>query len=235
MIQEILNNGQILYEMRGGEVLQNTSDIITRLVIATKGNKELAKEIINFRQYKNTEYYVNGLGEVMRKKGNKYFFVAQNLRNKDSYLRIKFLTPIEIEGKERKQINSHTIVASCFLKNNNSEYNQINHKNFIKNCNEVWNLEHCNSLNNNRHMFLLTSYKKSKANVFLYCSLDFENFIREKDFKGDILWFKDNNNNTLLIKKDYKKSSNKCKHLNFDKLFDERVKEIQEIYKIKYA
>ena len=119
MLLKNLQKG-ITTEMRGGELRKNQNDIITNLVLATKGDIEIAKELVSFRQFKNTNYFVNGLGEVLEKVADKFYFVAQNEKERESYLRIKFDKSIKIDNEYKKQVNTHIAVANCFLKNMNS-------------------------------------------------------------------------------------------------------------------
>lgn len=234
MLLKNLKKG-ITTEMRGGELRKNQNDIITNLVLATKGDIEIARELVSFRQFKGTKYYINGLGEVMQKVADKFYFVVQNEKNRDSYLRIKFDDRVEINGEYKKQINTHIAVANCFLRNTNSSYNQINHKNSFKYDNRLWNLEYCNNKENSEHRDLMQSLKKSKADVMFYCSLDFENLIREKEFEGEIFTPKGKNGEVLLLLKANLRRLNKCLYLNFDKAFDKRVQELKELYNIEFA
>lgn len=224
----------IITEMKRGELKENQNDIITTLVIATKGDKEIAKELVSFRQFKNTNYFINGLGEVLEKVADKFYFVSQNERERDSYLRIKFDERIEIDGEYKKQVNTHIAVANCFLRNTNSSYNQINHKNSLKYDNRLWNLEYCNNKENSEHRDLMQSLKKSKADVMLYCDLDFANLIRAKNFQGEIFTPK-KNGEVLLVLKANSRQQNRCLYLNLDKEFDKRVQELKEIYNISFA
>ena len=233
MLLKNLKRG-ITTEMKRGELKENQNDIITTLVLAAKGDKEIAKELVSFRQYKDTKYYVNGLGEVLEKVADKFYFVAQNEKERESYLRIKFDERIEIDGEFKKQVNTHIAVANCFLRNMNSSYNQINHKNSLKYDNRLWNLEYCNNKENSEHRDLMQSLKKSKADVMLYCDLDFENFVRAKEFEGEI-FTPNQNGEVLLLLKANSRQSNKCLYLNLDKEFDKRVQELKEIYNIEFA
>ena len=234
MLKEKVKKG-IQYEMRGGELRKNQNDIITNLVLATKGDIEIARELVSFRQFKDTKYYVNGLGEVMEKVADKFYFVVQNEKNRDSYLTIKFDERIEVNGEFKKQVNTHIAVANCFLRNTNSTYNQINHKNSFKYDNRLWNLEYCNNKENSEHRDLMQSLKKSKADVMFYCALDFENLVREKDFKGEIFTPKGKNGEVLLLLKASSRHLDKCLYLNLDKEFDKRVQELKELYNISFA
>lgn len=234
MLLKNLQKG-ITTEMRGGELRKNQNDIITNLVLATKGDIEIARELVSFRQFKDTKYYVNGLGEVMEKVADKFYFVVQNEKNRDSYLRIKFDERIEVNGEFKKQVNTHIAVANCFLRNTNSTYNQINHKNSLKYDNRLWNLEYCNNKENSEHRDLMQSLKKSKADVMFYCALDFENLVREKDFKGEIFTPKGKNGEVLLLLKASSRHLDKCLYLNLDKEFDKRVQELKELYNISFA
>ena len=233
MLLKNLKRG-ITTEMKRGELKENQNDIITTLVIAAKGDKEIAKELVSFRQFKNTNYFVNGLGEVLEKVADKFYFVAQNEKERESYLRIKFDKSIKIDNEYKKQVNTHIAVANCFLRNTNSNYNQINHKNSLKYDNQLWNLEYCNNKENSEHRDLMQSLKKSKADVMLYCDLDFENFVRAKEFEGEI-FTPNQNGEVLLLLKANSRQSNKCLYLNLDKEFDKRVQELKEIYNISFA
>lgn len=234
MLLKNLQKG-ITTEMRGGELKKNQNDIITNLVLASKGDKEIARELVSFRQFKNTNYFVNGLGEVMEKVADKFYFVPQNERERESYLRIKFDERIEIDGEYKKQINTHIAVANCFLRNTNSDYTQINHKNSLKYDNRLWNLEYCNNKENSEHRDLMQSLKKSKADVMFYCSLDFENLIREKDFKGEVFTPHNENGEVLLLLKASSRRLDRCLYLNLDKEFDKRARELKELYNIEFA
>lgn len=234
MLLKNLQKG-ITTEMRGGELRKNQNDIITNLVLATKGDIEIARELVSFRQFKDTKYYVNGLGEVMEKVADKFYFVVQNEKNRDSYLRIKFDERIEVNGEFKKQVNTHIAVANCFLRNTNSTYNQINHKNSFKYDNRLWNLEYCNNKENSEHRDLMLSLKKSKADVMFYCSLDFENLIREKEFEGEIFTPRGKDGEVLLLLKASSRRLDKCLYLNLDKEFDKRAKELKELYDIEFA
>lgn len=225
----------ITTEMRGGELKENQNDIITTLVLAAKGDKEIARELVSFRQYKDTKYYVNALGEVLERIADKFYFVAQNEKERESYLRIKFDKSIKIDNEYKKQVNTHIAVANCFLKNTNLSYNQINHKNSLKYDNRLWNLEFCNNKENSEHRDLMQNLKKSKADVMLYCDLDFENLIRAKNFPGEIFTPKGKNGEVLLVLKANSRQSNKCLYLNLDKEFDKRVQELKKIYNISFA
>ena len=233
MLLKNLKRG-ITTEMKRGELKENQNDIITTLVLAAKGDKEIAKELVSFRQYKDTKYYVNALGEVLEKVADKFYFVAQNEKERESYLRIKFDKSIKIDNEYKKQVNTHIAVANCFLKNTNSNYNQINHKNSLKYDNQLWNLEYCDNKKNSEHRDLMQNLKRSKADVMLYCDLDFENLVREKDFKGEI-FTPNQNGEVLLLLKANSRQSNKCLYLNLDKEFDKRVQELKEIYNISFA
>lgn len=233
MLLKNLQKG-ITTEMRGGEIRKNQNDIITNLVLAARGDKEIARELVSFRQFKDTKYYVNALGEVLEKVADKFYFVPQNERERESYLRIKFDERIKIDGEYKKQINTHITVANCFLKNTNSDYNQINHKNSLKQDNRLWNLEYCNNKENSEHRDLMQSLKKSKADVMFYCDLDFENLIREKEFEGEIFTPKGKDGEVLLLLKANSRRLNKCLYLNFDKEFDKRVQELKELYNIEF-
>lgn len=234
MLLKNLQKG-ITTEMRGGELRKNQNDIITNLVLATKGDIEIARELVSFRQFKDTKYYVNGLGEVMEKVADKFYFVVQNEKNRDSYLRIKFDERIEVNGEFKKQVNTHIAVANCFLRNTNSTYNQINHKNSFKYDNRLWNLEYCNNKENSEHRDLMLSLKKSKADVMFYCSLDFQNLIREKEFEGEIFTPRGKDGEVLLLLKASSRRLDKCLYLNLDKEFDKRAKELKELYDIEFA
>lgn len=234
MLKEKAKKG-IQYEMRGGEIRKNQNDIITNLVLAAKGDKEIARELVSFRQFKDTKYYVNGLGEVMQKVANKFYFVPQNERERESYLRIKFDERIEIDGEYKKQINTHITVANCFLRNPNSDYTQINHKNSLKYDNSLWNLEFCNNKENSEHRDLMQSLKKLKADVMFYCDLDFENLVREQDFKGEVFTPCNQAGEVLLLLKASSRRLDKCLYLNLDKEFDKRAQELKEIYNIQFA
>lgn len=48
MLLKNLQKG-ITTEMRGGELRKNQNDIITNLVLATKGDIEIARELVSFR------------------------------------------------------------------------------------------------------------------------------------------------------------------------------------------
>lgn len=233
MLLKNLKRG-ITTEMKRGELKENQNDIITTLVLAAKGDKEIAKELVSFRQFKNTNYFVNALGEVLEKVADKFYFVAQNEKERESYLRIKFDERIEIDGEFKKQVNTHIAVANCFLRNMNSSYNQINHKNSLKYDNRLWNLEYCNNKENSEHRDLMQSLKKSKADVMLYCDLDFENFVRAKEFEGEI-FTPNKNGEVLLVLKANSRQPNKCLYLNLDKEFDKRVQELKKIYNISFA
>lgn len=234
MLLKNLQKG-ITTEMRGGELRKNQNDIITNLVLATKGDIEIARELVSFRQFKDTKYYVNGLGEVMEKVADKFYFVVQNEKNRDSYLRIKFDERREVNGEFKKQVNTHIAVANCFLRNTNSTYNQINHKNSFKYDNRLWNLEYCNNKENSEHRDLMLSLKKSKADVMFYCSLDFQNLIREKEFEGEIFTPRGKDGEVLLLLKASSRRLDKCLYLNLDKEFDKRAKELKELYDIEFA
>ena len=233
MLLKNLKRG-ITTEMKRGELKENQNDIITTLVLAAKGDKEIAKELVSFRQYKDTKYYVNGLGEVLEKVADKFYFVAQNEKERESYLRIKFDKSIKIDNEYKKQVNTHIAVANCFLRNTNSNYNQINHKNSLKYDNQLWNLEYCDNKKNSEHRDLMQNLKRSKADVMLYCDLDFENLIRAKEFEGEI-FTPNQNGEVLLLLKANSRQSNKCLYLNLDKEFDKRVQELKEIYNISFA
>ena len=233
MLLKNLKRG-ITTEMKRGELKENQNDIITTLVLAAKGDKEIAKELVSFRQYKDTKYYVNGLGEVLEKVADKFYFVAQNEKERESYLRIKFDKSIKIDNEYKKQVNTHIAVANCFLKNTNSNYNQINHKNSLKYDNQLWNLEYCDNKKNSEHRDLMQNLKRSKADVMLYCDLDFENLVRAKEFEGEI-FTPNQNGEVLLLLKANSRQSNKCLYLNLDKEFDKRVQELKEIYNISFA
>lgn len=233
MLLKNLKKG-ITTEMKGGELKENQNDIITTLVIATKGDKEIAKELVSFRQFKNTNYFVNALGEVMQKVADKFYFVAQNEKERESYLRIKFDKSIKIDNEYKKQVNTHIAVANCFLRNTNSNYNQINHKNSLKYDNQLWNLEYCDNKKNSEHRDSMQSLKKSKADVMLYCDLDFENLIRAKEFDREI-FTPNQNGEVLLLLKASSRRLNRCLYLNLDKEFDKRVQELKEIYNISFA
>ena len=233
MLLKNLKRG-ITTEMKRGELKENQNDIITTLVLAAKGDKEIAKELVSFRQYKDTKYYVNALGEVLEKVADKFYFVAQNEKERESYLRIKFDKSIKIDNEYKKQVNTHIAVANCFLKNTNSNYNQINHKNSLKYDNQLWNLEYCDNKKNSEHRDLMQNLKRSKADVMLYCDLDFENLVREQDFEGEI-FTPNQNGEVLLLLKANSRQSNKCLYLNLDKEFDKRVQELKEIYNISFA
>lgn len=234
MLLKNLKRG-ITTEMKRGELKENQNDIITTLVIATKGDKEIARELVSFRQFKDTKYYVNALGEVLEKVADKFYFVAQNEKERESYLRIKFDKSIKIDNEYKKQVNTHIAVANCFLKNTNSSYNQINHKNSFKQDNRLWNLEYCNNKENSEHRDLMKNLKKSKADVMLYCDLDFENLIRAKEFDREIFTPHNKDGEVLLVLKANSRQSKKCLYLNFDKEFDKRVQELKEIYNIEFA
>lgn len=234
MLLQNLKQG-ITTEMRGGEIRKNQNDIITNLVIASKGDKEIARELVSFRQYKDTKYYVNALGEVMEKVADKFYFVVQNERERESYLRIKFDERIEVNGEFKKQVNTHIAVANCFLRNINLSYNQINHLNSLKQDNYLWNLEYCDNKKNSEHRDLMLSLKRSKADVMFYCSLDFENLIREKEFEGEVFTPHNENGEVLLITQANSRRLNKCLYCNLDKEFDKRVQELKEIYNIRFA
>ena len=233
MLLKNLQKG-ITTEMRGGELRKNQNDIITTLVLAAKGDKEIAKELVSFRQFKGTKYYVNALGEVLEKVADKFYFVAQNEKERESYLRIKFDKSIKIDNEYKKQVNTHIAVTNCFLKNTNSNYNQINHKNALKYDNQLWNLEYCDNKKNSEHRDLMQNLKRSKADVMLYCDLDFENLVRAKEFEGEI-FTPNQNGEVLLLLKANSRQSNKCLYLNLDKEFDKRVQELKEIYNIEFA
>ena len=68
-------------------------------------------------------------------------------QSKSGYLRI-------YDGKQKKSINIHRLIAEVFLDNPN-DHKCVNHKNGIKTDNRLENLEWCNHSYNNREAYKL--------------------------------------------------------------------------------
>lgn len=86
--------------------------------------------------------------DVIRQSNTSYKrlpIILNSHHDKDGYLRVTIY-----DGKKSKMKYVHRLVAETFLDNPNN-YEQVNHKNGIKDDNRVENLEWCNRSQNIRH------------------------------------------------------------------------------------
>lgn len=189
---EIESSGGIIYQVNNGKILDYYHNVIYEAFIACKGDIKLIEEIFSFRQIEDTNYYINGVGNVIEFYGEskeQWRFLKQNSRGQKDYLRIKFYKrKLKIDGVFRKQINVHNALARCFLYKTKKEDNQVNHINKKRTDNKVWNLEWCDSKENNQHKTqLYNEIEKNKCSNKILCNFfNKDIFIRETEFKGDI-------------------------------------------------
>jgi len=190
---QVEKSGGLVYYANKGKIQEHYNTLIYQVFIACKGNIELIEEIFTFRQLEDTQYFINGIGQVIRvwkdSEGiEKWKFVDLDSRGKNDYLRIKDYTrSLKIDGAYQKQINVHNAIARCFLYKRDESYNQVNHINKIRTDNKVWNLEWCNNKKNNEHRAILyNEIEKNENNNKLCTYFIIDNFIREKDFKGQL-------------------------------------------------
>lgn len=92
-----------------------------------------------FKKIPNHEkYYASNMGRIYSVKSNKYLSLCND---QDGYKLVKI---------DRKTYKVHRLVCETFIQNINN-YNQVNHKNFIKSDNRVDNLEWCSAKYNSLH------------------------------------------------------------------------------------
>jgi len=100
------------------------------------------------KRFRNTDYYVNDIGEVYSDKNKRFKLLKPNILN-SGYLQYSLF----IEGK-RINILAHRIIAECYLPDYNNNL-QVNHINGDKKDNRIFNLEMNTSKEN------ISNYKKS--------------------------------------------------------------------------
>lgn len=224
----------ITKEIKEGMIQEQEMDLVTEIVIATRGNYSLALDLIAFRQIANTNYYVNGIGQIVEKVDDKIKFLhivdkGSKQKSKDDegnsiVTNAKGYQQVKIENRKPYV---HRLVAINFLNDTTGfEKADINHKDFIKYNNKVWNLEWCNKEYNNEHMRAFKEVKNKKLNGYIHIKLDLENYISLKEFKGNYFYLEKENVIHLVQRK--KKCINKVLYLNFKEKFEEIKKSLLE-------
>lgn len=87
----------------------------------------------NLGRVRTIDRYINGKNGLHPVKGR----VLKQHRDKDGYMRVR----VSVNGGRVNRF-VHRVIASCFIKNPNN-FEQINHKNCIRDDNRVENLEWC--------------------------------------------------------------------------------------------
>lgn len=135
-------------------------------------------------------YQVSNLGRIRSKRGNKK--ILKQLINKDGYCIIRLR-----KNKKRKECFIHRLIATVFIDYNNYKFLDdekgivfnlsaltVNHKDFNKKNNNIYNLEWCTPRYNSTYTFKIYNYEKAKL-----CKIKeyiFKNNIDEK-IKNDLL------------------------------------------------
>jgi len=117
-------------------------------------SKETWKNVVGFEEY----FRVSSLGAVYSKRTNKKL---KPHKSKSGYVTISS----KIGGRTGKNIclKIHRIVAEAFVENPDSKP-YVNHKNGIKHCNDVVNLEWCTAVENIQHAHL-TGLSKGRKGI----------------------------------------------------------------------
>lgn len=102
-------------------------------------------EIKNLNNVKNI-YFITTCGKIISLSNN-IVKILKPKRVKQGYLRIKLMN----KDNTIKDMAIHRLVALAYIKNDNINYNQVNHKDEIKHHNYVQNLEWCDSKYNNNY------------------------------------------------------------------------------------
>ena len=90
-------------------------------------------------------YQVSDLGRVRSRKSGEWK-VMRAKKEKNGYLRLD----LSKDGKT-KTVNVHRLVAQAFIPNDDETKTIINHRNSIRDCNRVDNLEWCDYQYNNTY------------------------------------------------------------------------------------
>jgi hypothetical protein len=128
----------------------------------------MVKSYKHLIQYKNTNLYVNKLGEI--------FDIEQG----------RYLNPtISTVGyKIVKQQYVHRLIAQTFLENKNN-YPHINHLDGDKTNNNVDNLEWCSALKNSQHSIEILNSESNKKGSRNITEEDYKYILYERFFKGE--------------------------------------------------
>ena len=108
------------------------------------------------KETKYSKYYVSDTGKVYSNKTGKMKELKQE-QHKSGYLYVN----VYIQGK-RKHVRVHRLIAETFL-NNPNNYPVINHKNGIKNDNNINNLEWCDMSYNTKDAYNQGFAKNDKS------------------------------------------------------------------------
>lgn len=202
-----------MQQIINGEVKDTILNEIEELYLITNGNYELALELIAFRQYKNTNYYVNGFGIVAyRHSNNKLKLIPildKGIKNKDK----KGYQQIKIENSKPYV---HRMVAECFFRK--FDYlTEVNHMDTLRHNNKVWNLEWCTKQANIEHRDKFQELNKMRFNGNLNIKFNLDFFIYESDY--DRKFFRVSKDNKIFFIKRKKNCSRKILELDFKREF----------------
>ncbi|MGL5124361.1 MAG: hypothetical protein ACRC6U_00025 [Fusobacteriaceae bacterium] len=206
----------IITEFQKGEIQESERNLIKDLFEITKGDYKLAQELIAFRQIKDSKFFVNGIGQVVERVNGTISFVAEY--DKGQYKRRVYRSG----GYTQVKINNskayvHRLVTTNFLKDTTGlPKSDVNHKNFIRYENYLWNLEWCSKEYNSSHM---QNFKQAKGkDGYIYTNLDIENYISSKEFGGES--FNLEFENKIYLVKRKKHCIRKCLYLDFNIEFE---------------
>ena len=104
--------------------------------------EEIWKDINNYEGL----YQVSSFGNIKSFKRHKEGRLLKPGKYSNGYLFVHLCN----ESGVKTSHSTHRLVAEAFIPNPNN-LPQVNHKNGIKTCNEVWNLEWCTASDNMRH------------------------------------------------------------------------------------
>lgn len=157
------------------------------LIAIIKDNPILKQQLLSYRQIDDTQYYVNGLGNIIKitptETGFKSQLIKQATLKPKGY---KFITTSETN----KKYYVHRAVGKAFL--GLLEGEQINHMDKNTDNNMIFNLERVTNAGNNLHskIFdkLVNSSGTNEIDVFKY-KYDLGTIIPLEKFTGNIILY----------------------------------------------
>lgn len=154
------------------------------LIAIIKDNPIMKQQLISYRQIDDTQYYVNGLGNIIKVTPTETGFKSQPMSQATHSKGYKFVT------LNRKKYYVHRAVAKAFLGLEKEE--QVNHIDKNTSNNMIFNLERVTNAENRIHSRrfdnLINTSGVNEIDIFRY-GYDIEAIIPLEKFTGNIILY----------------------------------------------